>query len=123
MDLGLSGRKGIVFAASKGLGRAVVVALAREGVDLVINAPSQDALKAAAEHIRAERRRQRYSNCCRHHDERGSRACAGGLPEPGHSDQQCEWPPARRFSAGEVRGLDPHGRRQYAYADFLIRGG
>jgi 3-oxoacyl-[acyl-carrier protein] reductase len=38
MDLGLSGKKGIVCAASKGLGRAVAVALAREGVDLVINA-------------------------------------------------------------------------------------
>ena len=54
MDLGLSGKKAIVCAASKGLGRAVAVALAREGVDLVINARSQDALKATAEHIGAE---------------------------------------------------------------------
>ncbi|MBV8275714.1 MAG: SDR family oxidoreductase [Verrucomicrobia bacterium] len=53
MDLGLSGKKGIVCAASKGLGRAVAVALAREGVDLVINARSQDPLKATAECIRA----------------------------------------------------------------------
>jgi NAD(P)-dependent dehydrogenase (short-subunit alcohol dehydrogenase family) len=36
MDLGLSRKKGIACAASKGLGRAVAVALAREGVDLVI---------------------------------------------------------------------------------------
>ena len=54
MDLGLSGKKGIVCAASKGLGRAVAIALAREGVDLVINARSQDALQAVAESIRAE---------------------------------------------------------------------
>ena len=54
MDLGLSRKKGIVCAASKGLGRAVAVALAREGVDLVINARTPDALKAAAEQIRAE---------------------------------------------------------------------
>jgi 3-oxoacyl-[acyl-carrier protein] reductase len=52
MDLGLSGKKGIVCAASKGLGRAVAEALAREGVDLVINARSRDPLKAAAERIR-----------------------------------------------------------------------
>jgi 3-oxoacyl-[acyl-carrier protein] reductase len=52
MDFGLSGKKGIVCAPSKGLGRAV--ALAREGVDLIINARSPDSLKAAAEHIRAE---------------------------------------------------------------------
>lgn len=31
MDLGLSDKKGIVCAASKGLGRAVAFALAREG--------------------------------------------------------------------------------------------
>jgi 3-oxoacyl-[acyl-carrier protein] reductase len=54
MDLGITGKKAIVCAASKGLGRAVALALAREGVDLVINARSQDALKAAAEQIRGE---------------------------------------------------------------------
>ena len=54
MDLGLSGRKGIVCAASKGLGRAVAVALAREGVDLVINARGQEGLKAVAERIHAD---------------------------------------------------------------------
>jgi len=53
-DLGLSGRKGIVCAASKGLGRAVAVALAREGVDLVINARGQERLDTTAQHIRAE---------------------------------------------------------------------
>jgi shikimate 5-dehydrogenase len=53
MDLGLSGKKGMLCAASKGLGRAVAVALAREGVDLVINARSRDPLEAAAERIRA----------------------------------------------------------------------
>jgi 3-oxoacyl-[acyl-carrier protein] reductase len=51
MDLGLSGRKGIVCAASKGLGRAVVVALARKGVEVVINARGQQGLKAVAERI------------------------------------------------------------------------
>jgi len=51
MDLGLSGKKALVCAASKGLGRAFALALAREGVDLVINARSQDALKATAGQI------------------------------------------------------------------------
>ncbi|MBV8969691.1 MAG: SDR family NAD(P)-dependent oxidoreductase, partial [Verrucomicrobia bacterium] len=54
MDLGLSGKKAVVCAASKGLGRAVAVALAVEGVDLVINARSQDALQITAENIRAK---------------------------------------------------------------------
>ena len=54
MDLGLSGKKAVVCAASKGLGRAVAAALAGEGVDLVINARSQDALVTTAENIRAK---------------------------------------------------------------------
>jgi len=49
MDLGLSGRKGIVCAASKGLGRAIAFALAREGVDLVINARDLEALRATSD--------------------------------------------------------------------------
>ena len=38
MDLGLRGKKAIVCAASKGLGRACAMSLAREGVDVVITA-------------------------------------------------------------------------------------
>jgi hypothetical protein len=71
MDLGLSGRKGIVCAASKGLGRAVAVALAREGVDVIINARGQQGLKAVAERIQCGDMRQRYSDFRRHHDRRG----------------------------------------------------
>ena len=37
MDLGIKGRTAIVCAASKGLGRACALSLARNGVDLVIN--------------------------------------------------------------------------------------
>jgi 3-oxoacyl-[acyl-carrier protein] reductase len=52
MDLGIRGRKAIVCAASKGLGRACAFSLAREGVDLVITARTADALEATAEEIR-----------------------------------------------------------------------
>lgn len=50
MNLGIKGRKGIVCAASKGLGRGCAEALAAEGVDLVIAARTEaDIEKAAAE--------------------------------------------------------------------------
>lgn len=52
MDLGISGRKAIVCAASKGLGRAVAEALAGEGVSLVINARGREALEETAKQIR-----------------------------------------------------------------------
>jgi 3-oxoacyl-[acyl-carrier protein] reductase len=52
VDLGIRGRKAIVCAASAGLGRACALALAREGVDLVMNARRPEVLEAAAEEVR-----------------------------------------------------------------------
>jgi len=52
MDLGIKGRKAIVCAASKGLGKGCAMALAQEGVELVINARTQSELEATAEEIR-----------------------------------------------------------------------
>ncbi len=53
MDFGLRGKTAIVCAASKGLGRACAMALAREGVALVINARGKETLAATADEIRA----------------------------------------------------------------------
>jgi 3-oxoacyl-[acyl-carrier protein] reductase len=51
MDLGLKGRTAIVCAASQGLGKASAMALAREGVNLVIAARRGDVLARAADEI------------------------------------------------------------------------
>ena len=53
MDLGLEGRKAIVSAASKGLGKACALSLAREGVDVTIMARTAADLEAAADEIRS----------------------------------------------------------------------
>ena len=53
MDLGIKGKKAIVCAASKGLGRACAMSLAREGVELVITARTRETLEATAAEIRA----------------------------------------------------------------------
>jgi len=53
MDLGIAGKRALVCASSKGLGRGCAEALAAAGVDLVMNARGADALEAAAEDIRA----------------------------------------------------------------------
>ena len=52
MDLGIRGRTALVCAASKGLGMGCAIALAREGVNLVITARGREALEATAEEIR-----------------------------------------------------------------------
>ena len=51
MDLGLTGRRALVCASSKGLGYACALALAREGVDVTINGRSGEALLAAKAQI------------------------------------------------------------------------
>ncbi len=52
MDLGIRGKRALVCAASKGLGKGCAASLAREGVELVITARGRDALEATAEEIR-----------------------------------------------------------------------
>lgn len=53
MDLAISGRWAIVCAANKGLGLGCARALAKEGVNLVINARGEDTLQAAATELRS----------------------------------------------------------------------
>ena len=53
MDLGISGKRAIVCAASKGLGRGCAEALAEAGVEVVINARGRETLEQTAEAIRA----------------------------------------------------------------------
>ncbi|MDD9716183.1 SDR family oxidoreductase [Dinoroseobacter sp. PD6] len=52
MDLGIKGKRALVCAASKGLGRGCAEALAEAGVDLVINARGAEALEQTATAIR-----------------------------------------------------------------------
>lgn len=52
MDLGINGKRALVCASSKGLGRGCAEALAEAGVNLVMNARGADALEATAQHIR-----------------------------------------------------------------------
>ena len=52
MDLGIGGKRALVCAGSKGLGRGCAEALAAEGVEIVLNARSLDVLESTAEEIR-----------------------------------------------------------------------
>ena len=53
MDLGIRGKRALVCASSKGLGRGCAEALAEAGVDLVMNARGAEVLEATAAAIRA----------------------------------------------------------------------
>jgi 3-oxoacyl-[acyl-carrier protein] reductase len=51
MDLGIAGRKAIVCASSKGLGRGCAMALAEAGCEVVVNGRNEAAVTAAADEI------------------------------------------------------------------------
>ncbi len=53
MDLGIAGKRALVSASSKGLGRGCAEALAAAGVNLVLNARGREALEATAADIRS----------------------------------------------------------------------
>lgn len=53
MDLGIAGRKALLSGASRGLGKACALALAKEGVDVTIVARTRDVLERACDEIRA----------------------------------------------------------------------
>ncbi|WP_341366420.1 SDR family oxidoreductase [Yoonia sp. BS5-3] len=52
MDLGIKGKRALVCASSKGLGRGCAEALAAAGVNLILNARGAEALEETAAHIR-----------------------------------------------------------------------
>src|ERR1700685_1677705 len=53
MDLGIAGRKAIVCASSKGLGKGCAMALAEAGCEVFINGRDAKVLDATADEIRA----------------------------------------------------------------------
>ncbi len=52
MDMGISGKKALICASSKGLGRGCAEALASEGVNLVINGRNSEVLETTAAELR-----------------------------------------------------------------------
>jgi 3-oxoacyl-[acyl-carrier protein] reductase len=82
MDLGIKGRKAIVCAASKGLGRGCAEALAADGVDLVICARTKDAIEATAAEIAAKYGVSVTPIACDITTEYGRAAVLAACPEP-----------------------------------------
>ncbi len=82
MDLRIRGRKAIVCGASAGLGRATAVALAREGVSVVIAARDEARLSKAAQEITAETGGNVISVAADVTTEAGRASLLAACPEP-----------------------------------------
>ncbi len=97
MDLQIKGRRAIVCAASKGLGRACAFALAREGVNLVINARSAEALEATAAEIRRETGVEVVAVAADITSEAGRHAVLAACPQPDILINNAGGPPPGNF--------------------------
>jgi 3-oxoacyl-[acyl-carrier protein] reductase len=97
MDLGIAGRKAIVCAASKGLGRACAMALAREGVEVVITARTAKTLEATAAEIRAATGARVTAVPGDIATEAGRAAALAACPEPDILVNNAGGPPAGDF--------------------------
>lgn len=97
MDLGIRGKKAIVNAASKGLGKACATSLAREGCDLVISARHVDVLEAAAEEIRGATGANVTAVVADVATDEGQRAVLAACPEPDILVNNCGGPPPGDF--------------------------
>jgi 3-oxoacyl-[acyl-carrier protein] reductase len=64
VDLGLTGKTAIVTGGSKGLGQAIALELAREGVDVAICSRSDAEIKESAEAIATETGRKVVAEVC-----------------------------------------------------------
>jgi 3-oxoacyl-[acyl-carrier protein] reductase len=97
MDLGISGRRAIVCASSRGLGRACARALAAEGVEIVLNGRDAARLEATAEEIRSESRVGVTAVAADLCTEEGRAALVAACPEPDILVNNNSGPPPGRF--------------------------
>lgn len=97
MDLGIRGRKALVCAASKGLGRACALSLSREGVDVTIVARGREALEAAAVEIRKATGGKVTTVCADISTEEGRAAALAACPKPDILINNAGGPPVGNF--------------------------
>lgn len=97
MDLRIKGRKAIVCASSRGLGKACATALAREGCDVVINGLDQARLQNAAEDIRKATSANVVAVCADINTEAGREALAAASPQTDILINNNAGPPPGKF--------------------------
>ncbi|MCK9993602.1 MAG: 3-oxoacyl-[acyl-carrier protein] reductase [Alphaproteobacteria bacterium] len=97
MDLGISGKQALVCAASKGLGKACALHLAREGAHVTITARTLRDLEAAASDIQAQTGMKVTIAPGDMATEDGRNAALAACPQPDILVNNCGGPPPGDF--------------------------
>ncbi len=126
MDLGIAGRRAIVCAASKGLGRACALALAQAGCAIVLNGRAPQRLEATAEAIRMATGAE-VTCLAGDLDEAEVRAALlAACPQPDILVNNNGGPPPKSFEALEradiLRGLEANMLTPIALAKAVLPG-
>ncbi len=103
MDLGIAGRKAIVCASSRGLGRACAAALAQAGCEVVINGRDGDRLATTAAALRQATGAKIIPVVADVASPDGQTALFEACPEPDILVNNNAGPPARKIGA-RLRG-------------------
>ena len=82
MDLGIRGKKAIINGGSAGMGKGSAIALAREGVDLVISSRGKDRLENTCEEIRKETGVKVIGVATDHSTDEGREKIINACPDP-----------------------------------------
>jgi 3-oxoacyl-[acyl-carrier protein] reductase len=105
MDLGLSGRKAVVCASSRGLGKGCAMALAQAGVSLVINGRDRSALEQTAQEIRRSTGAQVTAVVADVATPDGQSALLAACPQPDILVNNNGGPPLRDFRELDRRAI------------------
>ena len=97
MDLGIAGRKAIVCASSRGLGRACAMRLAEAGCEVVVNGLDPKRLDATAAEIRAKTGATVHAVAADVASKNGQDALFAACPEPDILVANNAGPPFRDF--------------------------
>ena len=97
MDLGISGRKAIVCASSRGLGRACAEALAQAGCDVVVNGRTRESVDATVTALRERTAANVVGVVADVADRAGQDALLAACPEPDILINNNSGPPLRDF--------------------------
>jgi len=97
MDLGIAGRKAIVCASSRGLGRACAMRLAEAGCEVVVNGLDAARLEATAAEIRSKTGAKVHAVAANVATREGQDALYAACPEPDILVANNAGPPFRDF--------------------------
>jgi 3-oxoacyl-[acyl-carrier protein] reductase len=97
MDLGIAGRKAIVCASSKGLGRGCAHRLAEAGCEVVINGRNKEQLETTAEELRKATGAKIIAVAADVASPEGQKALFAACPEPDILVNNNAGPPFRDF--------------------------